>query len=223
MKIIYEDNHLLVVNKESGDLVQSDQTGDLSLEKKLKSMLKKRDNKPGNVYLGVVHRLDRPVSGVVLFTKTSKALSRMNEQFRNREVTKTYYAVVESRPKELSGKLVHYLTKNREKNIVKASKKPGGDRKKAELTYHYVGAGNHRSLLKVHPLTGRPHQIRVQLSKMGCSIDGDVKYGSKVTRQGMIHLHAHSLKIIHPTTKEEMEFIAPLPNTFNWAFFQEYV
>jgi 23S rRNA pseudouridine1911/1915/1917 synthase len=223
MKILYEDNHLLVVNKNSGDLVQSDQTGDLSLEKQLKAMIKKRDKKPGNVYLGVVHRLDRPVSGVVLFTKTSKALSRMNKQFREREVTKTYYAVVENRPKELSGKLVHYLSKNREKNLVKASKKPGGDRKKAELSYDYIGTGNHRSLLRVNPKTGRPHQIRVQLAKMGCPIDGDLKYGSKVARSGMIHLHAYQLDITHPTTKEKMEFIAPLPDDFNWAFFQEYV
>lgn len=224
MKVIYEDNHLIAVNKPAGVLVQGDKTGDQPLSDWVKAYIKNRYKKPGDVFLGVIHRIDRPVSGVVIFARTSKALTRMNELFKNQEVKKTYMAVIAQRPDELEGRLVHYLTKNTTRNIARAFDQPSNrnkDAKRAELTYEIAGQiGEHR-MLKIHPLTGRPHQIRVQLAKMGWPIRGDVKYGfSTANEDGSISLHCQSLQFIHPVTKEPIFIKAPFPNEQMWNLFR---
>jgi 23S rRNA pseudouridine1911/1915/1917 synthase len=218
--IIYEDNHLIAVNKRAGDIVQVDETGDESLDEKVKKYLAKKYSKPNGAFLGVVHRLDRPVSGLILFAKTSKGLDRMNNLFKRREIQKTYYAVVRKRPEPTEGKLVHWLLKNPQKNVTKAydQEVPGSQR--SELSYKLVGELDGYYLLEVNPITGRPHQIRVQLSTLGCPIVGDNKYGyPRGSLKNSISLHARRLKFIHPIKLEPVEIVAELPKDGFWEKF----
>ncbi len=200
--IIYEDNHLIAVNKHAGDLVQGDKTEDEPLVDLVKAYIKKKYDKPGDVYLGIIHRLDRPVGGIILFAKTSKALVRMNKQFADREIEKTYWAIVEKLPPQDEEVLVHYMKKNQEKNRSRAYDKEVKGSKRCELEYKLEGRSKNYYYVEVKPKTGRHHQIRVQLSHVGSVIKGDVKYGAKRTnRDGSIHLLARSLKFQHPVKK----------------------
>ncbi|MFI3292684.1 MAG: RNA pseudouridine synthase [Rikenellaceae bacterium] len=221
--IIYEDNHLLVVNKKCGDLVQPDPSGTSALEDQIKAFIKVRDAKPGDVFLGVVHRIDRPVSGVVLFAKTSKALTRMNEKIRLGEVTKRYWAVVESCPTPEKGSLTHHIARDPKQNRSRAYDTPKPQSKEARLNYEVLGASKNYSLVEVELLTGRHHQIRAQLSKIGCSIKGDLKYGAKRSNpNGGIALHSRTMSFAHPTTKELITITAPTPKDDSlWAYFEE--
>ena len=218
--IIYEDNHLLVVNKNAGVLVQGDKTGDKPLVDLCKSYVKEKYAKPGAVFMGVVHRIDRPVSGAVVLARTSKALERMNKLFKDRKVKKTYWAVVKNRPKVKEAKLTHWLKKDTSKNITTAYDKVVDGTQKAELNYRVVGNLNDHWLLEVNPITGRPHQIRVQLAAMGCPIRGDVKYGfAKPNPEGNINLHAKQLEFLHPVKKEPVVIQAGLPENQFWEQF----
>lgn len=218
--VLYEDNHLIAVNKPAGVLVQGDQTGDVPLSEGVKAYIKEKYRKPGEVFLGTIHRLDRPVSGLVLFARTSKALERMNELFRDRDVQKTYWAIVGKKPAQVEGKLLHWLVKNELTNTVRAFTKAMPGSQHAELEYKLIGQLEHYSLLEVYPHTGRPHQIRVQLASMGCPIVGDVKYGSpKPNADGSILLHGRALEFMHPVKKEKMRIEAPAPKTEVWQLF----
>ncbi len=224
LKVIYEDNHLIAVNKPARVLVHGDATGDIPLTEYVKQYIKIRYKKPGDVFLGVVHRLDRPVSGAIIFARTSKGLTRMQKMFADREVQKTYWAISKQRPEPLSGELQHYLYKDTKKNRVKAIDKPSRrnpDAKKSNLTYQMIGevSGNH--LIEVNPITGRPHQIRVQLSEMGCTIVGDVKYGFPHKQwKGNINLHCRSMSFIHPVKREPVTIKATPPsNDQIWQMF----
>ena len=220
IQVLYEDNHLIAVNKPCGVLIQGDKTGDEPLADMVKAYIKKAKNKPGDVYLGIIHRLDRPVSGVVLFAKTSKALVRMNKMFADRETKKVYWAVVTKRPKEEKGRLIHWLRKNHEKNRSKAFNNEAKHTKRAELTYKVLRAVDRHTLLEVYPKTGRHHQIRVQLSKMGCSIKGDLKYGASDNNpDASIHLHARRLEFMHPVKKEQIKIEASVPLENLWQEF----
>lgn len=220
--IIYEDNHLLVVNKPAGILVQSDRTGDVSLLEMMKEYIKSTYNKPGNVFLGLPHRLDRPVSGVVVLAKTSKALERINEQFRQKSVNKVYWALTHSSPPEMEGKLTNWLIKDHKRNLVSVTKKPKKDAVKAELEYQVIGKISDEHLLEIKLITGRFHQIRVQLKSVGCPIVGDVKYGfGKPNRDGSICLHARRIQLLHPVKKEPILFEADLPEA-NWQNFLSF-
>ncbi len=200
--IIYEDNHLIAVNKHAGDLVQSDKTEDEPLVDMVKTYIKKKYDKPGDVYLGIIHRLDRPVGGIILFAKTSKALVRMNKQFADREIEKTYWAILEKLPPQDEEVLVHYMKKNQEKNRSRAYDKEVKGSKRCELEYKLEGRSKNYYYVEVKPKTGRHHQIRVQMSHIGCAIKGDVKYGARQTnRDKSIHLLARSLKFQHPVKK----------------------
>jgi len=211
-QIIYEDNHLLVINKKVGQLVQGDKTGDESLLDSIKNFIKIRDNKPGNVFLGLVHRIDRPTSGLVIYAKTSKALSRLTQMVKNREIKKTYWAVVAKEMIPQSQRLVHYLKKNEKNNKAIIFTKPTEGAKEAILTYNIVKSLDNYLLLEIDLETGRHHQIRAQLSKNGTPIKGDLKYGSpRSNPDGGIHLHARKLEFIHPVTKENIEITAPVP------------
>ena len=222
IEVLYEDNHLIAVNKPAGLLVQGDKTGDVTLADLVKEYIKKTKNKPGDVYLGIVHRLDRPVSGVVLFAKTSKALVRLNKMFAERETKKVYWAVVTKRPEQENGKLVHWLRKDQEKNRSKAFNNEAKYSKYAELNYKMLRASDRYTLLEVYPKTGRHHQIRVQLSKMGCSIKGDLKYGAPRNNQdASIHLHARRLELIHPVKKEPISITARVPKENLWQEFEK--
>ncbi|MEJ7645177.1 MAG: RluA family pseudouridine synthase [Chryseolinea sp.] len=221
--VLYEDNHLLVVNKSAGVLVQGDATGDVPLVDECKSYIKAKYQKPGEVFLGVVHRLDRPVSGVVVLARTSKALERMNELFRERETHKTYLAIVKHKPSEPDGTLVHWLIKDESKNKTTAYRKETPGALKSELDYSILASANGHWLLRINPLTGRSHQIRVQLASMGCVIRGDLKYGDdQATGDGSIHLHARRISFIHPVKKETVTFEAPLPETGMWKYFTKF-
>jgi 23S rRNA pseudouridine1911/1915/1917 synthase len=212
MRIIFEDNHLLVINKDAGVLVQGDKTGDTPLSDLAKAYVKEKYQKPGEVFMGVIHRIDRPVSGLVLMARTSKALERMNEQFKNREIEKKYLAVVRNRPPANAGNLVHWLIKNPETNVTKAYEKEVPNSMRSELNYKLIGELDGFYLLEVNPITGRPHQIRVQLASMNCPIVGDNKYGyPRGNKDKSICLHAHSVKFLHPVKKEEMQLFAALP------------
>ncbi len=221
-KVLYEDNHLIAVSKASGVLVQGDNTGDVPLAEHVKAYLKEKYQKPGNVFAGVIHRLDRPVSGLVMLAKTSKALERMNELFRTREITKTYWAVVKNKPPQTSGTLVHYLKKLADKNISKAYDKEVSGSLRSELSYEIVGQSERFYLLEVNPITGRHHQIRAQLSKIGCPIKGDVKYGyDRTNDDASIHLHARKISFIHPIKLEKIEIVADLPREKVWSLFNQ--
>jgi len=203
--VLYEDNHLIAVKKEPGSIVQSDKTGDETLAEEVKAYIKRKYKKPGDVFLGIIHRLDRPVGGVIVFARTSKALTRMNELFREKKISKTYWAIVEEKPPREDGQLVNWLKKNQEKNRSRAYDIEVKESKKAELTYRLMGRSKHYYYIEVHPKTGRHHQIRVQLAHLGCKIKGDVKYGAKRTnKDGSIHLFARSLSFIHPVKKEKL-------------------
>lgn len=221
--ILYEDNHLIAINKRSGDIVQVDETGDEPLDEKVKKYIAAKYNKPNGAFLGVVHRLDRPVSGVILFAKTSKALERMNAVFKNREVRKTYFAVVRNKPARQQGNLVHYLIKNPKKNLVTAYNKEVPNSQRSELNYKLIGEVGGFYLLQVNPITGRSHQIRVQLSTMDCPIVGDNKYGyPRGSRKGSICLHARQLEFIHPVQKEPIKIFASLPIDGFWERFERF-
>jgi 23S rRNA pseudouridine1911/1915/1917 synthase len=216
-EILYEDNHLLIINKKAGELAQGDETGDIPLIDSLKEFIKVRDQKPGNVFLGLIHRLDRPTSGVLIFAKTSKALSRMNEVFKTREVKKTYWAIVEGKPEKEFEHLEHYLRKNQKNNKVSVFTKPTPNAKRAILEYKTIGKLDNYTLLEVDLFTGRSHQIRSQLSFIGHSIKGDLKYGAKRSNpDGSISLHARKINFIHPVTKENLSIIAPPPKDNLW-------
>lgn len=203
--VLYEDNHLIAVKKNAGDIVQSDKTGDKTLAEEVKSYIKRKYKKPGEVFLGIIHRLDRPVGGVVVFARTSKALSRMNSLFREKKMAKTYWAIVEEKPPYENGELVNWLKKNQEKNRSRAYDVEVKESKKAELTYRLLGRSRHYYYLEIQPKTGRHHQIRIQLAHLGCKIKGDVKYGAKRTnKDGSIHLFARSLSFTHPIKKEKI-------------------
>jgi 23S rRNA pseudouridine1911/1915/1917 synthase len=219
--VLYEDNHVIVVNKSASDIVQGDKTGDETLPDKIKEFLKVKYDKPGNVFCGVVHRLDRPTSGAVVFAKTSKALSRLNIQFREKSTRKTYWAVVEKEPVPTSGRLEHYLKKNEKQNKSYASETENKDAKKASLEYNLLAKSDKYFLLEIELHTGRHHQIRVQLSTIGCIIKGDVKYGARRSNtDGSIHLHARFLEFQHPTTQEVIKVTAPVPNEPLWKWFE---
>jgi len=223
-RILFEDNHLLVVNKLPSEIVQGDKTGDEPLPERIKSLLKEKYQKPGNVFCGVIHRLDRPTSGVVVFAKTSKALERLNAQFREKETNKTYWAIVENKPKELKGSLRDYLKKNESQNksYVVNESTPGA--KLALLHYQLLASSDRYHLLEVTIETGRHHQIRAQLSNIGCIIKGDLKYGAKrANKDASIGLHARSLRFFHPTTKEEITLIANPPADAVWDFFMNEI
>ena len=211
-QIIYEDNHLLVINKNVGQLVQGDKTGDESLLDSIKNFIKKRDNKPGNVFLGLVHRIDRPTSGLVIYAKTSKALSRLTQMVKNREIKKTYWAIVQKTMIPQSQRLVHYLQKNEKTNKATVFIKPTDNAKESILNYQIIKILDNFQLLEIDLETGRHHQIRAQLSKIGAAIKGDLKYGAaRSNPDGGIHLHARKLEFTHPVTKENLEITAPVP------------
>lgn len=217
MEVLYEDNHLIAVSKTCREIVQGDKTGDVPLSEQLKTWLKEKYQKPGNVFLGVAHRLDRPVSGVVLFAKTSKALARLNEMFRQGEVKKTYWAIVKNRPPEEEGELVHWLVRNERQNKSYAydTERPGS--KKAILHYRVAAHSDRYYLLEVDLKTGRHHQIRCQLARMGCPIKGDLKYGfERSNRDGGISLHARSAELIHPVSHQQLKIVAPVPDDPLW-------
>ncbi|MET3978937.1 23S rRNA pseudouridine1911/1915/1917 synthase [Mucilaginibacter sp. UYP25] len=219
--VLYEDNHLIAVNKRAGDIVQVDDTGDDSLDEKVKRYIAQKYNKPNGAFLGVVHRLDRPVSGVILFAKTSKALERINKMFKGREMHKTYYAIVRKRPQPEAGNLVHYLIKNPQKNVTKAHDKEVAGSQRSELNYKLVGELDGYFVIEVDPITGRPHQIRVQLSTLGCPIVGDNKYGyPRGSLRKSICLHARRLQFIHPVKNEPILIVASLPKDGFWEKFE---
>ena len=218
-QIVFEDNHLLIINKKAGQLVQGDKTGDASLLDIIKNFIKKRDQKPGNVFLGLVHRIDRPTSGLVIYAKTSKSLTRLTQMVKNREIRKTYWAVVAKEMIPQSQRLVHYLQKNEKTNKSTVFIKPTENAKEAILNYQILKSLDNFQLLEIDLETGRHHQIRAQLSKIGVPIKGDLKYGAaRSNADGGIHLHARRLEFIHPVTKENLVVVAPLPqNDTVWA------
>jgi len=221
--ILFEDNHLIAVNKRAGDIVQIDDTGDEPLDEQVKKYIAAKYNKPNGAFLGVVHRLDRPVSGVILFVKTSKALERINLMFKSREMKKTYWAVVRNRPQPTEGNLVHWLVKNSQKNVTKAHDKEVAGSQRAELNYKLIGELNGYYLIEVDPITGRPHQIRVQLSTLDCPIVGNNKYGyPRGSLLKSICLHARKLQFTHPVKKEPVSIFAPLPQDGFWERFEGF-
>lgn len=222
LEVLYEDNHVLAVNKPAGLLVHGDETGDTTLADLAKDYIREKYNKPGNVFVGVVHRLDRPVSGVILLAKTSKALARLNELFRSKKTRKTYWAVVQNRPAQEEGTLVHWLVKDSAKNITKAYAKENKSGQRSELNYKLLSAQQNRHLLEVNPITGRSHQIRVQLASMRCPILGDLKYGApQPLPDKSIALHARQLQFEHPTLKTPVTVSALPPQNAAWAPFRQ--
>jgi len=221
MTVLYEDNHLIVVNKTCSEIVQGDKTGDKPLSENLKLWLKEKNNKPGEAFIGVIHRLDRPVSGLVVFAKTSKALERMNALFQQGEVKKTYWAIVKQLPPQTEGELTHYLVRNEKQNKSYASdsEKPGSQ--KALLSYRLIAKSDNYYLLEIDLKTGRHHQIRCQLAKIGCPVKGDLKYGfDRSNPDGGISLHARRIYFVHPVSKEPVEITAPVPDDKLWKHFE---
>ena len=217
LEVLYEDNHIIAVNKKAGDLVQGDKTGDKPLGEFVKAYLREKYNKPGNIFCGVIHRLDRPVSGLVVFAKTSKALARMNALFREKTIQKTYWAIVENPPLKSEDRLEHYLIKNQEKNKSRAFLKPYEGALNSVLDYKIQKKLDRYTLLQVKPITGRHHQIRVQLSTIGCIIKGDLKYGAKRSnKDASISLHAREINFIHPVKNEAITITAPAPKDPIW-------
>lgn len=216
MEVLYEDNHIIAINKKSGEITQGDKTEDKPLSEKIKKFIKERDKKPGNVFLGTVHRLDRPVSGVIIFAKTSKSLQRLNKMFQKKEIHKKYWAKCTNAPLIEHQKLVHFLVKDPSRNKTSAYNKEISKGKKSELIYTHLKSNKIKNLLEVEPLTGRPHQIRAQLSSIGCVIVGDIKYGApSANKDKSICLHAKNIEFIHPVSKEKIAIHAPIPRK-NW-------
>lgn len=217
MEILYEDNHLIAVNKTCHEIVQGDRTGDIPLSESLKACLKEKYGKPGNVFVGVTHRLDRPVTGVVVFAKTGKALQRMNEKFRLGEVRKIYWAIVKNPPPQREGELVHWLVRNEQKNRSYVSDVEKPNAQKAILCYRLIAASERYYLLEIDLKTGRHHQIRCQLAKVGCPVRGDLKYGAaRSNPDGGISLHARSLSFVHPVARQPLCLTAPVPDDPLW-------
>ncbi len=217
LQILHEDNHIIVINKRVGDIVQGDKTGDKPLSEVVKEYLKEKYNKPGEVFLGVVHRLDRPTTGIVVFAKTSKALTRLNELFSNRQTQKTYWAIVKNKPPKNDDNLIHFLKRNEKNNTSKAYLKEVSESKKASLDYKIIKELNHYFGLEINLHTGRHHQIRAQLQAIGCPIKGDLKYGfDRSNPDGGIYLHARKLVFIHPVSKEVLTLVAPTPDDAVW-------
>lgn len=220
MQIIHEDNHLIIINKACSEIVQGDKTGDITLIDKLKAYIKEKYHKPGDVFLGLVHRIDRPTSGIVIFARTSKALTRMNDLFKNKEIKKVYWAVVDKLPPENEATLVHYLKKNTKQNKSYAFDTQKADTKRASLSYRLIAKSNRYYLLEIELHTGRHHQIRAQLAKIGCHVKGDLKYGfPRSNPNAGIHLHARSVEFIHPVSKEKLSIAANPPDDVLWNEF----
>lgn len=220
MEVVYEDNHIIIVNKTANEIVQGDKTGDTPLSEMVKAYLKEKYQKPGNVFIGVTHRLDRPVSGLVVFAKTGKALSRLNEMFRTGQVEKTYWAVVKNLPPSEEGTLTHFLVRNEKQNKSFAYDKEVPNSKLAKLHYKLIGRSDNYYLLEILLMTGRHHQIRCQLAKMGCPIKGDLKYGApRSNPDGSICLHARKVKFVHPVSKQMIEIEAAVPSSNLWQGF----
>ena len=221
-RILFEDNHIIIINKEASEIVQGDKTGDKPLSEITKEYIKIKYKKPGNVFMGVVHRIDRPVSGAVIFAKTGKALSRLNELIKNNEINKSYWAVVAERPPQMKEKLVHFLRKNAKQNKSYPVRENDRDAKRAELNYELIGTSNDYFLLEIDLVTGRHHQVRAQLATINCRIKGDLKYGApRSNKDASIHLHARKISFIHPVKKEKIEVVAPVPNDPLWKYFEE--
>ena len=223
LEILLEDNHLVAINKRCGDIVQGDKTGDSTIGDEVKIYLKEKYNKPGNVFLGVTHRLDRPTSGVLLFARTSKSLTRMNELFRaDGEIKKTYWAVVDNKPETPVATIEHWLVRNEKQNKSFAHLKEQKESKKASLTYRYIASSDRFHLLEIELHTGRHHQIRAQLAAIGLHIKGDLKYGfPRSNKDGGIHLHARTIRFVHPVSLESVQITAPVPNDPVWNFFEK--
>lgn len=220
MEILYEDNHIIAVNKKSSDIVQGDKTGDEPLSEKVKAYIKKKYEKPGAVFIGVTHRLDRPVSGVLIFARTSKALTRLNKMFLEKEVKKTYWAIVKEKPIKETDTLNHYIVRNQKKNKSFAYDKEANNSKLASLSYKLIASADNYYLLEVDLHTGRHHQIRCQLAKIGCSIKGDLKYGfPRSNPDGGISLHSRKIEFVHPVQKEKVSIIANPPKDSLWDYF----
>ncbi|MBR5787318.1 MAG: RluA family pseudouridine synthase [Muribaculaceae bacterium] len=218
MEVIYEDNHIIIVNKSPGEIVQGDKTGDTPLVEIVRQYIKETYAKPGNVFCGVAHRIDRPVGGLVVFAKTSKALTRLNDMFRNNEIHKTYWAIVQGRPKQPEAHLTHYITSVERNNKSYASLRPKEGAARSELIYRTLAEGENYSLLEINLITGRKHQIRVQLSTTGTPIKGDLKYGARRSNpDGSISLLARSIRFVHPVSKKEIYVEAPVPDDKLWA------
>jgi len=221
LQILHEDNHILVVNKRVGDIVQGDKTGDKPLSEIVKEYIKEKYNKPGDVFLGVVHRLDRPTTGIVVFARTSKALTRLNDLFKNRETQKTYWAIVKNKPEKEAAALEHFLVRNEKNNTSKAYLKEVPGSKKAILEYRIIASLDNYFVLEIDLQTGRHHQIRAQLAAIGCPIKGDLKYGfDRSNPDGGICLHARRLTLVHPVSREKTTFTAPVPNDSIWNSIQ---
>ena len=217
MQVVYEDNHIIIVFKQSGEIVQGDKTGDRPLSETVKEYIKAKYHKPGNVFLGVVHRLDRPVAGLVVFARTSKALVRLNEMFRKGDIHKTYWAITKNMPKEPQATLTNWIVRNERQNKSYAYDREVPDSKKALLSYRVIGHTDHYHLLEVHLMTGRHHQIRCQLAHIGCPIKGDLKYGAQRSNpDGSISLLSHEMTFVHPVSKETVHVVAPLPDDNLW-------
>ncbi len=224
MEILYEDNHIIIVNKTTSEIVQGDKTGDTPLSEQLKQWLKEKYNKPGNVFVGVTHRLDRPVSGIVVFAKTSKALARLNEMFRLGEIQKSYWAIVKEHPPRQQDEITHYLIRNEKQNKSYAYNEQKTNAKKATLSYTVIAQSDRYYLLEVDLKTGRHHQIRCQLAQIGCPIKGDLKYGAKRSNpDGGISLHARHICFIHPVSQKTIDVTAPVPNDTLWRMFEQMV
>lgn len=222
--ILYEDNHLVIVNKHAGENVQGDSSGDFPLVEKVREYIRQKFDKPGNVFCGLIHRLDRPVSGVIVFARTSKALTRMNKLFAEKHPRKIYWAVVEKAPKEKSGTLLHHLERNEKQNKTYAYNEARKHTKEARLHYRQLLSSDHYTLLEVALETGRHHQIRAQLAAMGCIIKGDLKYGAKRSNpDGSIYLHSRELEFEHPTSKEQVKVTAPVPKDNLWQWFESEI
>jgi 23S rRNA pseudouridine1911/1915/1917 synthase len=220
LRVLYEDNHIIAVNKRNSDIIQSDISGDTTLCETVKGYVKWKYHKPGLAFIGTVHRLDRPVSGIVLYARTTKALNRLSNMFKYREVQKTYWAVVKGMPDPAEGRIVNYLWKDEKLNKTFAFPEPGPDRKESELSYKVIGAGDNYTFLEVYPKTGRHHQIRATLSSLNCPIKGDIKYGSRRTNDNAsIHLHARKIEFIHPVKKTPITIVAPPPEDALWDEF----
>jgi len=224
MNIIYEDNHLIVVNKNCGELVQADPSGDVPLEQTVKDYLKEKYDKSGEVFLGVVHRLDRPVSGVSLFARTTKAQQRLNKMFQEKTIKKTYWAIVKDLPPNATGTLTHYIVRNKKTKRSYAHKTESPDSKKAVLHYRHIASSDRYHLLEIDLETGRHHQIRCQLAAIGCSIRGDLKYGyPRSNPNGGVSLHARRIRFHHPVKDEELDLVAPVPDDPLWRIFENLV